>query len=224
MDPDEDEAERLERLLKKHQMGEIPRIDWLDQQTYRSIERQSILARSSKPSSKGKDSEADGSDANGDDGDAEEGIRDGEVSKTKSSSASAEDGQFTLSIDFPMFEFPILFTDHEYPPTLPAHGTQAPNITLRPPPIPAGDPFNDPFGGRIVKIYDPEVFARDNPAESMHRRLVRSHRTNLLNRDLKPNAKIRDELNVSVILLLETCRFFFLGEDAQLSPSNSMKF
>lgn len=41
---------------------------------------------------------------------------------------------------------------------------------------------------------------RDNPAESKHRRLVRNHRTGDLDRDLKPNAKIRDELNVSVIL------------------------
>lgn len=38
---------------------------------------------------------------------------------------------------------------------------------------------------------------RDNPVEAKHRRLVRSHRNGPLDRDLKPNPKIRDELNVS---------------------------
>lgn len=37
---------------------------------------------------------------------------------------------------------------------------------------------------------------RDNPVEAKHRRLVRSHRNGPLDRDLKPNPKIRDELNV----------------------------
>src|SRR5690606_13207441 len=55
---------------------------------------------------------------------------------------------------------------------------------------------SDPAIGRMVRIYDPEVGTRDNPAEGKHRRLVRSHRTGLLDRDLRPNAKIRDELNV----------------------------
>ena len=45
-----------------------------------------------------------------------------------------------------------------------------------------------------MPVYDPEN-PRDNPAESKHRRLVRSHRNGPLDRDLKPNAKIRDELN-----------------------------
>lgn len=37
---------------------------------------------------------------------------------------------------------------------------------------------------------------RENPVEAKHRRLVRSHRNGPLDRELKPNAKIRDELNV----------------------------
>lgn len=44
-------------------------------------------------------------------------------------------------------------------------------------------------------IIDPEI-VRDNPVEAKHRRLVRSHRNGPLDRELKPNAKIRDELNV----------------------------
>ena len=45
-------------------------------------------------------------------------------------------------------------------------------------------------------ILDPDLH-RDNPVEAKHRRLVRSHRSGPLDRDLKPNPNIRDELNVS---------------------------
>ncbi|KAG1434614.1 hypothetical protein G6F56_014249 [Rhizopus delemar] len=45
-------------------------------------------------------------------------------------------------------------------------------------------------------VFDPDLH-RDNPVEAKHRRLVRSHRSGPLDRDLKPNPKIRDELNVS---------------------------
>ena len=40
--------------------------------------------------------------------------------------------------------------------------------------------------------------ARENPVEDKHRRLVRSHRSSPYDRELKPNAKIRDELGVSL--------------------------
>jgi hypothetical protein len=40
---------------------------------------------------------------------------------------------------------------------------------------------------------DPEM---DNPVENKHRRLVRSERHTFFDVDLKPNSKIRDELNV----------------------------
>lgn len=45
-------------------------------------------------------------------------------------------------------------------------------------------------------VIDPDV-ARENPVEDKHRRLVRSHRSSPYDRELKPNAKIRDELGVS---------------------------
>lgn len=48
----------------------------------------------------------------------------------------------------------------------------------------------------LFNIVDPEI-VRENPVEAKHRRLVRSHRNGPLDRELKPNAKIRDELNVS---------------------------
>lgn len=46
----------------------------------------------------------------------------------------------------------------------------------------------------ICKVYDPEI-EQDNPCEIMHRRLMRSQRNGPVDRDLKPNSKIRDELN-----------------------------
>lgn len=47
----------------------------------------------------------------------------------------------------------------------------------------------------LFTIVDPEI-VRKNPVEAKHRRLVRDHRNGPLDRELKPNAKIRDELNV----------------------------
>lgn len=57
----------------------------------------------------------------------------------------------------------------------------------------------------LWQIVDPEV-ARDNPVEDKHRRLIRSHRSDALDRELKPNAKDRDELAVSSFLQLRSCQ------------------
>lgn len=45
-----------------------------------------------------------------------------------------------------------------------------------------------------MKVFDPEL-ERDNPAEAKHRRLIRFQKSSVVFRDLKPNSKIRDELN-----------------------------
>ena len=50
-------------------------------------------------------------------------------------------------------------------------------------------------------VLDPEI-AQTNPVEDKHRRLVRSHRSGPLDRELKPNARIRDELNVNFNYIL----------------------
>lgn len=60
----------------------------------------------------------------------------------------------------------------------------------------SGSLLSDPS---LWQIIDPEV-ARDNPVEDKHRRLIRSHRSGALDRELKPNAKDRDELAVSILL------------------------
>lgn len=48
----------------------------------------------------------------------------------------------------------------------------------------------------LWSIVDPDM-NKENLVEAKHRRLVRSHRTGPLDRELKPNATIRDRLNVS---------------------------
>lgn len=198
--PEEEELERLEKLFKKHEMGEIPRIDWLDKLVFKAVEKQrqvaetsagtSSIARRTMPTSR---SEVEKNDTDLDE-------------------YENEDEKYTLLIDFPRFDFPIVYTDHEYaPPPISSQAHRAPpasNVNLKPPPeVQFGPGINGTGNGvgeedenahPLIRIYDPEVGAKDNPAESKHRRLVRSHRTSVLDRDLKPNAKIRDELNTIV--------------------------
>ncbi|KAL8857664.1 MAG: hypothetical protein Q9178_005829 [Gyalolechia marmorata] len=196
---DELELERLEKLFKKHELGEIQRVDWLDQMVFRAVEkkRQEVEASAklalkashnlkSKEGAKGDSVEQGGGNASEDDG-----------------------SKHTLIIEFQRFDFPVVYTDFQYSPTpvsfMAQQSTAAGNVHLKPPPEvhlgpgidgvengPEGDDVNAP---PLIRIYDPEVGQKDNPAESKHRRLVRSHRTGVLDRDLKPNAKIRDELN-----------------------------
>ena len=205
---EEEELERLETLFKKHEMGEIQRVDWLDHMVFdvvkrkrQELEAMERLSRKQKRDRPQPDNKAPGRGreqgsfgANGSHGDSEEG----------------EDGEnLTLNIDFPRFDFPVVFADYEYPPppisSQPYQLSSASNVNLKPPPeVQLGPGINSATAGLeeddlnappLIRVYDPEVGAKDNPAESKHRRLVRSHRTGVLDRDLKPNAKIRDELN-----------------------------
>lgn len=73
--------------------------------------------------------------------------------------------------------------------TAPATIAQTPAAPVLPPSF-ATDPH-------FWAVLDPEM-ARENPVEDKHRRLVRSHRSSPYDRELKPNAKIRDELGVSL--------------------------
>ncbi|KAI0130200.1 phosphatidylinositol 3 [Xylariales sp. AK1849] len=189
-DREAEELERMDKLFKKYEMNEIPRVEWLDQMVWRlSEKRGAALTRSSVKSLQRQAS-----------------------LKQESGNADAEDedssqpapSRFTLTIELPRFDFPIVFTDHEYPPP-PVSAMQhlsasQSGIDLKPPPeVQFGPGINGPGNGssRVVRIYDPEAAARDNPAEAKHRRLVRSqHRHGILDKDLKPNAKVRDELNV----------------------------
>ncbi|KAI5119006.1 hypothetical protein M0805_004416 [Coniferiporia weirii] len=96
---------------------------------------------------------------------------------------------FFLYIDLPRFDFPIVFSEAEstnLPTIMPNSSTQGSVATV------SGSFLSD---ATLWQIVDPEV-ARENPVEDKHRRLIRSHRSGALDRELKPNAKDRDELGV----------------------------
>lgn len=205
LDKESEELDRLEKLFKKHEMGEIPRVEWLDQLVFRGIEKRGLQASSASLRNlqrrRSRRSTSMNLDGNG------EAKVNGEGENHDTEEDPSEDERFTLFVELPRFDFPIVFADHEYPPppisSLQHLSSSQSNIILKPPPEVhygpgingLGDDDDSGFGGRLVRVYDPEVGARDNPVESKHRRLVRSHRTGVLDRDLKPNAKVRDELN-----------------------------
>ncbi|EGO24626.1 putative atypical/PIKK/PI3K protein kinase [Serpula lacrymans var. lacrymans S7.9] len=88
-----------------------------------------------------------------------------------------------LYIDLPRFDFPVIFSE---PPS---------NLALASAQIPPTPSISSSFAvdTHLWAVIDPEI-ARENPVEDKHRRLVRSHRSSPYDRELKPNAKIRDEL------------------------------
>ncbi|KAF8623642.1 hypothetical protein AX17_007342 [Amanita inopinata Kibby_2008] len=97
-----------------------------------------------------------------------------------------------LYIDLPRFDFPVIFSEPE---------TLLPITTssILPPPTShttgAATPSLFSIESTVWSVVDPDV-VRENPVEDKHRRLVRSHRSSPYDRELKPNAKIRDELAV----------------------------
>lgn len=207
---EEDELERLEKIFKRHEMGEIPRVDWLDKLVFKAVEKKRQEFDAAPRISTSLRHRADQSKNNKSNNRGDTGASvPANPHEEDPGRLDEGDKKFTLIIDFPRFDFPIVFTDFEYaPPPISSqtHHTQSSGaINLKPPPeVHLGPGINGTGSGAsnddlkappLISIYDPEVGAKDNPAESKHRRLVRSHRTGILDRDLKPNAKIRDELN-----------------------------
>jgi phosphatidylinositol 3-kinase len=186
------ELERLELLMKKYEMKEIPENRWLDQLVFRKIENLQKGNLRSEVQLRLADSKSS--------------VQNGSSTSNGASddSEKPDGGIFFLYIDFPKFDHPVVFVDHEYPapPVSPMQSSTA-ELRLKPPPEvsygPGIDMDRDSSGvtppGKLIKIYDPEVGIRDNPAESKHRRLVRNQRTGVLDRDLRPTARYRDELN-----------------------------
>jgi len=70
--------------------------------------------------------------------------------------------------------------------------------------------FSDSDVGSVV---DPDIF-RENPVEAKHRKLARSYRNGSLQRDIKPTAKIRDELKVrkkkTILFHFFPCKIFIV--------------
>lgn len=184
---EEAELERIEVLIKKHEMGEITRIDWMDQMVFRQLERLKMQAEEAarKRAIHLKTLKQKTGDAEDESSDEEE----------------VDDENFVLYVDFPRFDHPIVWADHQYAPppissypqSVPVH----PNSALKPvPEVRFGPGIEGGDGAGVIRIYDPEVGQTGNPCEDKHRRLIRSHRTGFMDRDLKPNPKNRDELNI----------------------------
>ncbi|PYI19489.1 putative phosphoinositide 3-kinase [Aspergillus violaceofuscus CBS 115571] len=187
---EEMELERVEVLIKKHEMGELPRIDWMDQMVFRQLERLKLNAEEAarKRAIRMKAIKHKSSDGRIDDGD-------------DSDEDQVDDENFTLYVEFPRFDHPIVWADHEYPaPPISTYPQNAPmntNTPLKPlPEVRFGPGIEGADGSGVIRIYDPEIGQTGNPCEDKHRRLIRSTRTGIMDRDLKPNPKIRDELNV----------------------------
>ncbi|CAE6473533.1 unnamed protein product [Rhizoctonia solani] len=150
-----DEMGRLEKLVKKHERGDLPKSEWLDKMAFRRMEE----------------------------------IHAAETAKSES---------LFLYIDVPRFDFPVLFTESEalnMPPSTTPHPTTIPSAA--PPPGAAAPLMDFKAEMQIWGIIDPDI-ARENPVEDKHRRLVRGHRGGPLDRELKPDAKIRDELSAII--------------------------
>ncbi|KAK2075005.1 hypothetical protein P8C59_009168 [Phyllachora maydis] len=216
---DADELERMEKLFKKHEMGEMPRVDWLDQLVFRGFEKRGVEAARSSLKTSQRQRQRDAQH------DAQAAV------------ASSSLSRFVLNVELPRFDFPVVFADHEYPPPAlfsdrPLSGSGSGSHSALVPRPPADVPFGPGINGpdrdglgsgpgpgpgpgldlglglgpgpgpgpgpgddRLIRVFDPEVAAKDNPAETKHRRLVRSqHRHGVLDKDLKPNAAVRDEL------------------------------
>ncbi|CVK90740.1 probable 1-phosphatidylinositol 3-kinase [Fusarium mangiferae] len=194
LDKDAEELERMETLFKKHEMGEIPRVDWLDQMVFRSFEKRGLQAAKSSMKMLQRQRAINGE--NGPDN------QDGENKDGRPGQST-----FLLNVELPRFDFPVVFADHEYdPPPISAFqnlSVSQASLANRQPEVHYGPGINavgegsSAPGRRLIKVYDPEVGHRDNPAEAKHRRLFRSsYRHGIIDKNLKPNAKVRDELNL----------------------------
>ncbi|KAF1927323.1 phosphatidylinositol 3-kinase [Didymella exigua CBS 183.55] len=181
------EMQRLEELLKKQEMGDLPTNAWLDNLVYKKMTKIRSDALKAEAAALNRRKGTDGT-----------------INGTATDDSDVE--LFYLDIEFPRFDHAIVFTDVEYPPPpisdlrLPAES----DIRLRPPPEVSFGPgidvdgigYGDSDAGRLIKIYDPEIGRRVNPAEDKHRELMRSQQTDSLDRDRKPNVHVRDKLNL----------------------------
>lgn len=188
------ELDRLHHLLKKHEMGDIADNKWLDQMVFRQIER--MERANIRDASKLLGNHNSTSDNENDD-------------SQQGADADNRDSIFYLYIEFPRFDHPVVFTDYEYPPP-PISSRIKPNnaagadVRLKPPPevqfgqgIDLRKPgYGDPNGTHLIRIYDPEVGKKDNPAQRKHSSLVKDQRIGMLDRHLKPNTETRKELDV----------------------------
>lgn len=209
--PETTELERIEQLFKKHEMNELPQNDWLDQLVFQTVAKKAReadeLARKRATTHKAAKRKTHKDFSNNNKKVVSNGTIDSDEDGDESENSDLDDDEhFTLYIDFPRWDFPVVFEDYEYEPsklikefqsTPSASGIQAKQVpeVRYGPDITAGNIVPNDEDYPVVQIFDPEQFQRENPCETKHRRLVRSDRNAYSDSDQKPNAKLRDELN-----------------------------
>lgn len=194
-DEDQIELERLEGLLKQLENEEIETDHMLDNMVFRHIEE--LQRKVSKKTKVRKTGEMNGH-ANGVNAE-----KDGPAPLDVEYDEKHFDlGQFFLYVDLPRFNHAVLFTDYEYPaPPISHMQSQAhsgSDVQLKPPPeVTLGPGINqtDDEAGGLIKVYDPEIGFSENPVETKHSRLWKGRKASgLVDRDAKPNARTRDDL------------------------------
>lgn len=207
--PEEEELERLEGLFKRHEMGEIQTNDWLDQLVFKKVAEKTQAveeaarkrARLRKAAKRQAQRRMDSQRQNG----VTNAAHDSNDDFNSDDELDAEE-RFTLQIDLPRWDFPVVFADYEYEipkairdfqaaPVGSGVVSKAPPEVRYGPGIAGANAVVEDEDFPVIRIFDPEQFQKENPCEIKHRRLVRSERNAQPDTDMKPNAKVRDELN-----------------------------
>lgn len=179
--------------MEKQKRKDVPTIDWLDKLVYRQIEKiYAVSRRSSFCIPK-------------------------DMTDAWFQEETANSDKLYLYVDLPRFDLPVLYGEHEYAlPTLPSLVTSSKpaGMTNAAATIPT-TPLLRLSDISIFPVVDPDI-ARDNPVEAKHLRLVRSHRSGPLDREMKPNASTRDELNVSARSTAQSLGSCLRGYSAQI--------
>ncbi|KAJ1031605.1 hypothetical protein NDA13_001996 [Ustilago tritici] len=188
-----DEMGRLEKLIKRHERGDLPRVDWLDKLAYRQVEKVHKLesqssdrlflyldlprfelpivfceAESILPSA-----------------DASNGLASLSNAMIGPSSGASIGGERAAGHELGG-PGSVVSTASNNPSSAAAAAAAAAAA------LSTADPNR--ITSSLFTIFDPEIM-RSNPVEAKYRRLVRSHRSGPLDRELKPSAEVRDELN-----------------------------
>lgn len=207
LEDDEDfkELERLEDLLKQLENEEIEADPMLDNMVFRHVEElQQKVSKKMSDVNNGKYVNGYSKSKANQNGPKHDSIP---VEDLKYDANHFNLGQFFLYIDLPRFDHPVMFTDHVYdaPPMWSTdrqsnNGNGTSDVSWKPPPqvtLGPGINQNDEEVGSLIKIYDPEIGQRDNPVEEKHTTLWRDRTGGtggLVDRDAKPNARARDDL------------------------------
>ncbi|SJX60500.1 related to phosphatidylinositol 3-kinase [Sporisorium reilianum f. sp. reilianum] len=194
-----DEMGRLEKLIKRHERGDLPRVDWLDKLAYRQVEKvYQVESQSSDRLFLYVDlprfelpivyCEAESILPSADVSNGLSTLTGPLVGPGSGAAAGGAGGAYNDIGGGAAQGGPGngLSTASANPSSAAAAAAAAAAALSN------GDPNR--ITASLFTIFDPEI-ARSNPVEAKHRRLVRSHRSGPLDRELKPSAEVRDELN-----------------------------